>query len=82
MSTEKTNPNSTLNFIKDFSKVMLFEGREKTAAGISKVAAGVEILADKVDTTPEQKTWKERTKKKFEEMRAEKELKHAKGCKA
>lgn len=81
MSTNQ-NTNSTFSFIKDFSKVMVFEGREKTAAGISKVAAGIEILADKVDTTPEQKSWKEKTKKKFEEIRAEKELKHAKGCKA
>jgi len=74
MSTEKTNP--TLNFIKDVSKVMLFRGREKTAEGLSKVAAGVEILADKIDTTPEQKNWRVETEKKYERIRAEKELKH------
>lgn len=68
---------STFSFIKDFSKVMVFEGREKAAAGL-------EALADKIDTTPEQKQWKEDTKKEFERLRLQKELKSAKpaGAKA
>lgn len=73
----KETTRSTFSFIKDFSKVMVFEGREKAAAGL-------EVLAEKIDTTPVQKQWKDKTKKEFERLRLEKELESAKpdGAKA
>lgn len=66
----KEKAQSTFSFLKDVAKVIIYDSREKTAAGL-------EILADKIDTTAEQKDWKTITKKKFEQKRAEKEAKHA-----
>lgn len=76
-NTKPEADRSTFSFIKDFTKVMVFEGREK-------IAEELETLADKIDTTPEQKRWKDNTKAEFERLRTEKELKHAKvaGAKA
>jgi hypothetical protein len=66
----KTNAkpeHTTFGFIKDFSKVLVLDGREKVAEGIYNVA-------DFVDTTQEQKNWSRSKKAEFERLRKEKEL--------
>jgi hypothetical protein len=66
---EVKKPNETFQLIKDFSKVMILEGRDKLADGIYKVA-------ETVDITQEQEKFCESFHKKIEDKRREKESKN------
>ncbi|HLD91487.1 MAG TPA: hypothetical protein VI911_10865 [Patescibacteria group bacterium] len=59
--------NSTFNLCKNFAKVLVLDGRAKAAEGL-------ETLAEKIDTTEEQKRYSYNFHKEMELRRAEKEL--------
>jgi hypothetical protein len=70
MSTN-TKPNPTVKLIKDFTTVLVLEGRDKLADGLYAVA-------EKVDISPEQEKFCETFRKELEQKKREKELANAK----